>query len=135
MHGKLAAKHLQFPAHRFLHMHLISSRHSFDASGITVQNGHQPLSSLFTHPQSAGEGISGLAIWDCPQMSLQGLLTGECNDLYHRDANGKKNERRWRCRIRRDVLTSRAPTRALKCVCPRHFLVTQFGQEFPLAST
>ena len=25
-------------------------------------------------------------------MSLQGLLTGECNDLYHRDANGKKND-------------------------------------------
>ena len=36
----------------------------------------------------------------------------------------KKSDRRWRQRIRRDVLTSRAPTQPYKCAgCPRHFLL------------
>ena len=39
----------------------------------------------------------------------------------------KKNDRRWRQRIRRDVVTSRAPNPPYKCAeCPRHILSLQF---------
>ena len=67
VHGRLALKHLQFPLHRFVHLHLISSQHSFEASGSTVQNGCHPL-SFFFQPHSAGDGISGFAVCDCPQI-------------------------------------------------------------------
>ena len=50
VYGKLEAEHLQLPAHRFLHLHLISSRHPFDASDSTVQNGCHATISIFAHP-------------------------------------------------------------------------------------
>ena len=50
VYGKLEAEHLQLPAHRFLHLHLISSRQLFDAPDSTVQNGCHATISIFCPP-------------------------------------------------------------------------------------
>ena len=58
---------------------------------------------------------------------VTGTLTGVALMSLYDMRMEKNSDRRWRQRIRRDVLTSRAPTQPYKCAeCPRHFLFRNF---------